>query len=178
MQKVPTLQDEVLSLKGSLYGTKFENERLQTSLDLLSGDFEELKTDRINLLQKISSMQKAISELENCRRSKVALEEKILRMEGDLTASQALCSQDAELKNELGRIKRVNSQFQWKVKQLEEEKQEWLQKAKALEQELKQNNEVKQEQVGPSSNPFRVDPGSCGTNDCIDEDCEHSEVIV
>ncbi|KAH7854858.1 hypothetical protein Vadar_018473 [Vaccinium darrowii] len=175
LQKIPPLQDEVLALKGSLYGTKFENERLQTSLDLLSGDFEEMKTDRLNLLQKISSMQKATSEFENCKRSKVALEEKILRMEGDLTASEALCSQEAELKNELGRIRRVNSQFQWKIKQLEEEKQEWLQKAKALEQELKQNNEVKQEQVRSSSNRFLVDPGSWDTNYHIDMEWKHSE---
>ncbi|GFZ14602.1 hypothetical protein Acr_24g0007920 [Actinidia rufa] len=175
LQKIPPLHDEVLALKGSLYGTKFENERLQTSLELVSGDYEELKIRQISLLQKMYSMEKATSELENCRRSKVALEEKILRMEGDLTASEALCSQDAELKNELGRIRRVNSQFQWKMKRLEEEKEEWMKSAQALEEELKQKKEVKQEQVVSRSDLLLAEPGSCGTDTSIDQEWKRSK---
>ncbi|XP_057475215.1 uncharacterized protein LOC130763332 [Actinidia eriantha] len=175
LQKIPPLHDEVLALKGSLYGTKFENERLQTSLELVSGDYEELKTRQISLLQKMASMEKATSELENCRRSKVALEEKILRMEGDLTASEALCSQDAELKNELGRIRRVNSQFQWKMKRLEEEKEEWMKSAQALEEELKQKKEVKQEHVVSSSDLLLAEPGSCSTDTSIGQEWKRSK---
>ncbi|CAL5365479.1 unnamed protein product [Camellia sinensis] len=175
LQKISPLQDEVLVLKGSLYGTKFENEKLQTSLQFLSGDYEELKTERISLLQKISSMQKATSELENCKRSKDALEEKMLRLEGDLTASQAQCTQDSELKNELGRIKRLNSQFLWKIKHVEEEKEEWLQRAQALEEELKQKKEVKQEQIESRSNHFVEDPRSCATNTSINQELKLSE---
>ena len=116
--------------------------------------------------------------MENFKRSKVGLEEKILQLEGDLTASEALCSQDAELKNELGRIRRVNSQFQWKIKRLEDEKEEWMKSAQSLKEELKQKKEEKQEQVGFSNNLSLAKPESCGTDTSIVLEWKHSKVLI
>ncbi|OMO62820.1 Prefoldin [Corchorus olitorius] len=143
LQKMPLLQDEILALKTSISETKFENERLQASFQMLSREHEELNVERNLLVQKMTNNQQAVSELEDCRWRKVALEEKVLRLQGDLTAREALGTQEAALKNELAQIRRENSQLQRKIKYIEEEKEEYLKKTQGLEEELKQ---IKQEQ--------------------------------
>ncbi|XP_026414640.1 myosin heavy chain, fast skeletal muscle-like [Papaver somniferum] len=137
LERISHLQDEVLSLKNTLNEIMFEKSKVEAQLQSLTGDCEELKAEKSSLVEKISNMQMSVIEAEGCKRSRVALEEKLLRLEGDLTAKEALCSQEAELKNELSRIKRTNSQLQRKVQCAEEEREECLKKAHALEEELK-----------------------------------------
>ncbi|XP_077225832.1 uncharacterized protein LOC143859049 isoform X2 [Tasmannia lanceolata] len=143
LQKVANLQDEILYLKGTLDETKFEKGKLESSLQLLSEECEELKVERLSYVEKNLRMQSVLSEAEDARRSRVSLEEKLIRLECDLTAREALCAHDAELKNELSRIKRTNSQFQRKIQCLEEEKDESLRRCQTVEKELKMNKEDK-----------------------------------
>ncbi|KAK4435877.1 hypothetical protein Salat_0751300 [Sesamum alatum] len=143
LQIVPELQNEVLSLRVSLKEMKSRNRLLEASFGSVSGDYEELKRERASMVQNISSMQKQVSEAEGCRRKKNALEEKILRLEGDLIARDALCVQDAEMKNELSQIKMANRQLLMTVKHLEDVRDELQRRVQALEQELKQTRQVK-----------------------------------
>ncbi|KAK8999297.1 hypothetical protein V6N11_070472 [Hibiscus sabdariffa] len=149
LQKTALLQDEILVLKETNSEAKFENERLQSSFQMLSRDHEELTVEKTVLVQKVSDSQQAVSELDALKCRKVSLEEKVLRLQGDLTAREALGTQEAALKNELAQIRRENSQLQRKIKYLEEEKEECLKKAQGLEEELKQ---IKQDESTSKNN--------------------------
>lgn len=133
---LPLLQEEVLDLKGALSAMKFESERLQVTLQLKYVDCEELKEEKASLLQEISCMQKEVDEAEECKYKKIALEEKVLRLEGDLTAKEVTCAKVSELKNELCQLRRVNSQFLWKIKSLQFEKEECMKQVESLEEKL------------------------------------------
>ncbi|XP_050209631.1 uncharacterized protein LOC126660270 isoform X2 [Mercurialis annua] len=121
LQKTALLENEILALKKSINEVQFENQRLEVSLHMLSGDYEEMKAEKVQLLQMISEMEIAVSELEHCKRNKISLEEKLLRLEGDLTAREAVGAQEAELKNELAWAKRANNELRNKIRHLQEE---------------------------------------------------------
>uniref|UniRef100_A0A803MUI1 Uncharacterized protein n=3 Tax=Chenopodium quinoa TaxID=63459 RepID=A0A803MUI1_CHEQI len=126
LQRANLLQDEVLSLKTSLSEASFENQRVKASFDLLCKDHEDMKTEKDSLVEKINGMQQSLLELDNCQRSKIALEEKILRLEGDLATKEALYAQNAELRFELSKHKRANAELQRKIQHLEEDLEGYL----------------------------------------------------
>ncbi|XP_021830760.1 intracellular protein transport protein USO1-like [Prunus avium] len=151
LQKLTDCQNEVLAFKNELDAATFEKEKLEALLHSISEECDDLKAEKSSFHEKISTLEKALFELEDCKRNTVLLEEKILQMEGDLIAKEALCAQDAELKNELNQIRRANEQYQQKIKLLEEERSECLRRSQALEQELKLTREERQKQRDSSS---------------------------
>ncbi|XP_068342086.1 uncharacterized protein [Pyrus communis] len=151
IEKLTHCQEEVLAFNNELDATKFEKEKLEVLLHSISEECRDLKAEKSSFHEKISTLEKALFELEDCKRNNVRLEEKVLQMEGDLTAKDALCAQYAELKNELNQIRRANEQYQLKIQLLEEERSDFLRKSQALEQELKLTREEKQKQRDSSS---------------------------
>ncbi|XP_009411507.2 uncharacterized protein LOC103993244 [Musa acuminata AAA Group] len=136
LQKLSELQNSVLDLKGSLDGADFEKRKLEELLKSVSEEYEELKAEKVSLTEKVSNMQKALCNSEDDRRSRVVLQEKLLRLESDLSIKEASYAQEAEFKNELNRIKRTNSEYQRKVQSLEQENLELMKKVQIMEKDL------------------------------------------
>nr|XP_043623373.1 interaptin-like [Erigeron canadensis] len=130
MHKTLNLENELLDHKQKLDKLKNEKSYLEASLRSVSSSFEELNAEKVSLLKKMS-------EHEDCKSQRKALEEKLMKVEGDVTAKSASRLQDADMKNEISRIKSVNLQYQLKVQQLEGEKNEFIKKVHALEEDLK-----------------------------------------
>ncbi|XP_020249565.1 uncharacterized protein LOC109826962 isoform X2 [Asparagus officinalis] len=150
VERIAHLQDEILVLKSSLEDAKFENGKLEDLLQSVSEECEGLKTEKTSFVEKISIMQKALDDGGDDRRSRIALEEKLLRLEGDLSAKEASYAHEAELKNEINRIKRANSEYQRKIQCLEEEKCQLMRKAGML------NNENNQDKIVPDKDNDRT----------------------
>lgn len=130
LQNMSGLHDEILVLKGELKGCRVDKGRMEIELHNISGDYKELKAENIQLSEKMS-------EFEECKRIKLHLEEKLLEMDKDLATKEILSIQNADLKNELMETKRANVKIQQKMYRLEEDRDEWLKKAQALEENLK-----------------------------------------
>ncbi|XP_057779279.1 uncharacterized protein LOC130997866 [Salvia miltiorrhiza] len=137
LQSMSDLEDEVSVLKSKLKEFKLDKGKLELALHAISGDYEELKAEKISLSEKISFFEDAMSELEEHKRNKSYLEEKLQQMEKDLSEKEIICIQNEDLKHEVTEMKRLNVQFQQKMYGLEVEKDECLKKVQALEDNLK-----------------------------------------
>ncbi|KAK1434891.1 hypothetical protein QVD17_00645 [Tagetes erecta] len=126
IEEAATLKDEVLDYKKKLEKLQNEKSNLEASLHSVSNSFEELKAEKMAFFNKMA-------EFEDCKIQRDALEEKLLRLESDLTAKNASSLQDADMKNEISRIKSANLQYQLKIQQLEAEKNECLRKMEDLQ---------------------------------------------
>ncbi|CAA3008446.1 Hypothetical predicted protein [Olea europaea subsp. europaea] len=149
---IPELQDEVSALKRKLMECTSAKGKLELTLQAVSRDYEELKAEKIFFSEKVYKLQEAMSDFEECKMQKIALEEKLLQKESALTENKILCAENADLRNGVCEIKKANIQFQQKIYQLEEEKAECLEKARALEEDLKLREEEMQTQGGKGYN--------------------------
>ncbi|KAI3823450.1 hypothetical protein L1987_04886 [Smallanthus sonchifolius] len=126
IQEAASLRDEVLEYKQKLENLKNEKSNLEASLHSVSNSFEELKSEKMSFFNKMS-------EFEDCKSQRDALQEKLFRLEGDLKAKNASRSHDADTENEISRIKSANLQYQLKIQQLEGEKNGCLKKLEDLQ---------------------------------------------
>lgn len=156
LEKMARLQEELSTLEHSLDEEKFEKGKLERSLHSVSEECEELKKQRVSFMEKISNMQNALRDAEDDRRSRIALEEKLLMLERDLNAREASGAHEAELKDELNRIKRTHSECQRKIQCLEEEKGDFLKRAHVLEQELMLKDERNHDEAVLNANGVKT----------------------
>ncbi|XP_039042208.1 coiled-coil domain-containing protein 68-like [Hibiscus syriacus] len=130
--KIENLEDDILALRDELVSIKAVKHELKTSLHQLSRECDDLKAKKNYFMQQISTLQKVVSELDVYKHEKVALEEKLVHLEGYLATKEALLKQDERLKMSLIRSRRQTLQQQ--IKQLQEEKDEFPIKAETLEE--------------------------------------------
>ncbi|CAL9069647.1 uncharacterized protein LOC135653093 [Musa acuminata AAA Group] len=168
LQKLFHLQNSVLDLKGSLDEADFEKRKLELLLESVTQESEELKAENTVLMEKVSIMQKALSDGQDDRRSKIALQEKLVRLESDLSVKEASYVYEAELKNELSRIKRTNSEYQRMFQNLEQENVELMNKVQNMEEELMLRKTTHQDEKISSED----DSNSCDHTEVPDDSKE------
>ncbi|WOL00078.1 early endosome antigen 1-like isoform X1 [Canna indica] len=135
LQKLSQLQNPAIDLESSLDEANCEKQKLEEELKSVTKTLEELKAEKVCLIEKLSNIQKALSDGEDDT-CKIALQEKLWKLESDPSVKEASCVCETELKNELNRIKRTNSEYQGKVQNLEEEVLKLREKVKIMEIEL------------------------------------------
>ncbi|XP_062209553.1 uncharacterized protein LOC133911359 [Phragmites australis] len=148
VQKIMNLQDEVFKLQSSLDESKFEKGKLEELLRSMTEECEELKAQKAMLTDKISDMQETLKNGEEERRSRIAMQAKLVRLESNLSASEASHVHEAELKNELSRIKRSNSEYQRKIQSLEQENEDLTRRIQLMEMGFEQMSHIKEENLG------------------------------
>lgn len=133
LQKTEVLQNELFIFKRSLCEAEIEYRKLEASYQMLSLEYGVLKAEKVSYMQRLSNTEKVISELENCKRCKVELEDKILRLEWNLAKNEASWRNNAQLKYELAQATRENGKLCNRKDSLQQENQEYRKKVKAVE---------------------------------------------
>lgn len=114
----------------------------------MTEECEELKAQNAILTDQVLDMQDTLKNSEEERRSRIAMQAKLVRLESDLSASEATHVHEAELKNELNRIKRSNSEYQRKIQSVEQENEDLTKRIQHMEKGFEQMPRIKEENRG------------------------------
>ncbi|AQL10156.1 Myosin heavy chain-related protein, partial [Zea mays] len=144
VQKIMNLQDEVSKLQSSLDEAKFEKGKLEEFVRSVTEECQELKAQKAMLTDKVSYMQETLRNGEEENRNRIAMHAKLMRLESDLTALEASHVHEAELKNELSRIKRSNSEYQRKIQSLGQENEDLTRRVQIMEKGFERMSHAKE----------------------------------
>ncbi|CAM6099992.1 unnamed protein product [Calypogeia fissa] len=150
------LEEEVEELKIRVQDSEmlgFEIQRMQSTVRQLRSErdgFDDatknlkvvnelLEEEKNRLEEDITAWEKENEELKH---AKVAVEEKILRLQLELESQGTARSLEAEQRSESIKLRRQNSEFKRKLTEYEEEKEEFRRKVQSLEGELKQRSDT------------------------------------
>jgi hypothetical protein len=139
--KTEVLQNENFILKKSLYEAENEYRRLEASYQILSLEYDVMKAEKVSCMQRLLATEKVTSELDDCKLSKVELEDKIFQLEWNLTTKEASWRNNARLKYELAQATKENGELCKKKDSLQQENEDYQKKVKTLEEKLKQKEE-------------------------------------
>ncbi|RYR14561.1 hypothetical protein Ahy_B04g071169 [Arachis hypogaea] len=144
LQQTSQFENEIVALRNELNSANYEKKRLETSLSLASEVCKDLEAEKASFKIKISTLEKVVSELEDCKGTRSSLEERLMQLESDLKVREEMrCVQESEL----SQVKRINRQHQQTLQLLEQEKVELQKKVQAIEEELKLLEEQKRNQA-------------------------------
>ncbi|CAN1307045.1 hypothetical protein LINPERPRIM_LOCUS26968 [Linum perenne] len=146
--KLGPVHEQVLALKNELNAVKSDKEKLKSSLNLVSTKCQKLEAVKSSLTEEIAVFHKCVYQLEEHKRQRFALEEKLKNMERDLMAKEAMWERDEQASNELNKIRKTNKQLQMRMDELEDEKDDYAARARSLEEELVM---IQEEQLNLSS---------------------------
>ncbi|CAN0879127.1 Paramyosin (Fragment) [Linum grandiflorum] len=134
--KLGPIHEQVLALKTELNAAKSDKNKLKSSLNLVTTECQQLEAEKSSLLEEIAVLRKCVHQLEEHKRQRFALEEKLKILEKDLMAKEALWQRDEQANDELNKIRKANKQLQKIIEELEDEKDDYAAKARSLEEEL------------------------------------------
>ncbi|KAI4378704.1 hypothetical protein MLD38_016146 [Melastoma candidum] len=149
MLKIENLQEQIADLKKELNAAKAEKEKTEALLISVSSECKQLRTEKNTQEERIKALHDSLAELDNLKQGRMELEEKLLRAENDVAMKEELCAEAIDTRNELNRVRRENRQYRRATQQLEEEKEQAVKRAKALEDELTAIKEEKRNQRDP-----------------------------
>jgi hypothetical protein len=135
--KTEVLQNENFILKKSLYEAENEYRRLEASYQILSLEYDVMKAEKVSCMQRLLATEKVTSELDDCKLSKVELEDKIFQLEWNLTTKEASWRNNARLKYELAQVTKQNGELCKKKDSLQQENEDYQKKVKTLEEKLR-----------------------------------------
>ncbi|CAN1144362.1 KTN1 [Linum perenne] len=170
--KLGPVHEQVLALKNELNAVKSDKEKLKSSLNLVSTKCQKLEAVKSSLTEEIAVFHKCVYQLEEHKRQRFALEEKLKNMERDLMAKEAMWERDEQASNELNKIRKTNKQLQMRMDELEDEKDDYAARARSLEEELVM---IQEEQLNLSSTNNMDFPNHEYREEDVNDDAESFE---
>ncbi|KAH9317422.1 hypothetical protein KI387_019191, partial [Taxus chinensis] len=123
------LKAETDALPSIVEHARDEKHELQQSLHSTEAELGSLKAENVFLMEKLAATNQGLVKVDELTQRNAELEEKILCLQAELNAKEV------EHKNKSVQLQRLSDQFQWKLQNLEELKENYLTKENLLENE-------------------------------------------
>ncbi|XP_024516302.1 myosin-10 isoform X1 [Selaginella moellendorffii] len=146
------ISDQLEQHREAVAGLQSAKSELETSLHTLSQEKISLLDEKSSLDAKVSELSETVSEMEQLRQSKAAVDDRVSRLQAEQSASRAL---EVEQRCESIKLRRQNSEMKQKMTEQDAEREELRRRVECLEADVKKRR-------GGGDENGKIAPGSNG----------------